>query len=326
MAQPSSDNRAGYRSQQHPNYSAPYARYNQQGYPNRTPNSNAQERLQHQSNPTATRTAARRPVVPDHSKGQSTKKGLLSLPRCPYCGNPASYFSALADHNKGEYRCRRCGERADIRLKPALFISAAVAMALSVLFVLLFSLDRGDLTVWRVFLVLLPFLLFYALLPFLLRFVRSAPAYGRNKAQKSAGGHKSPPVSLQKQPMEQAGNTIAIPSLRGIELKNRQAGAQRNYYPNTSRPARPSAQQRYASGVSRVPGQQTERTVQRPNAYQRPFSNGAVQNRASVQPPQRPTQRKPAAKAPQEKENSEQQLNQILHDFMDRYGDGTGGR
>lgn len=85
--------------------------------------------------------------------------------KCPYCGKPVSYFSALAIRRNGEYFCKRCKKESNVHIKKTILILFFFMLALSVLALLyfLFLTDRENL--WFMLIVAVPFIIFYLCTP-----------------------------------------------------------------------------------------------------------------------------------------------------------------
>lgn len=88
---------------------------------------------------------------------------------CPYCNQRISYVESFLLKNKGEYECKKCKKNSNIIIKRSIYglIAGTCILSLIILVCYLFLGDHGNPA--GIFLVLLPFLLFYALVPFFVR-------------------------------------------------------------------------------------------------------------------------------------------------------------
>jgi endogenous inhibitor of DNA gyrase (YacG/DUF329 family) len=108
---------------------------------------------------------------------------------CPYCGRKVGIFRSFLLKTQGEYHCPKCGAYSNIRLDSAIYLFAALAALLSVIFFGVHLLLIRNFSWLSLFLVSFPFLLFYIFSPFLVRLqkpVPKHPAAGRNNIREAA--------------------------------------------------------------------------------------------------------------------------------------------
>lgn len=118
----------------------------------------------------------------------SLRKGLLSMPRffrltkCPYCHRKISYTNASFLKTKGEYTCENCKCISNVVINKTLYAIASIICVLALVIVLIYSSvgDHGSL--WGLFLVLIPFILFYVIVPF---FIRLEPCKEKSAVKKA---------------------------------------------------------------------------------------------------------------------------------------------
>lgn len=93
----------------------------------------------------------------------------LQLARCPYCNQRTSYVESFLLKNKGEYECKKCKKNSNIVIKRSIYglIAGTCISSLIILVCYLLLGDHGN--PLGIFLVLLPFILFYAAVPFFVR-------------------------------------------------------------------------------------------------------------------------------------------------------------
>lgn len=110
---------------------------------------------------------------------------LFRLSRCPYCHKKISYLGSMFLKTKGEYNCRSCKCISNVVISRAAYAIASAICVIALLIVVIYSLagDHGSLL--GIFLVLLPFLLFYITIPFL---VRLAPCKDKSAVEKLMEG------------------------------------------------------------------------------------------------------------------------------------------
>lgn len=89
--------------------------------------------------------------------------------RCPYCGKRISYFTALSIRRRGEYYCKRCKKESNVHIKKTIWVMffAALVFALLIMGYYILLTDREN--PWFIFLVAVPFLLFYLFSPLFVR-------------------------------------------------------------------------------------------------------------------------------------------------------------
>ncbi|MCQ4021966.1 MULTISPECIES: hypothetical protein [unclassified Ruminococcus] len=91
--------------------------------------------------------------------------------KCPYCGKKISYLSAIRERANGEHACDKCRRNSTIYFVKSLkvFIVVICLVALAMLSVFLFTPLKGNF--FCIFLMFIPFLLFYFCIPLFIRFV-----------------------------------------------------------------------------------------------------------------------------------------------------------
>ncbi|MBW7572918.1 hypothetical protein [Caproiciproducens faecalis] len=104
--------------------------------------------------------------------------------RCPHCGNKLSLLQSWTLKTQGEYKCPKCGGYSNIELDSAVYIFAIAAIVLSGLIYLVWMISVGVLSLVSIFMIMLPYFLFYLLCFFLVRLRkptarRKPPAAGR---------------------------------------------------------------------------------------------------------------------------------------------------
>lgn len=87
------------------------------------------------------------------------------LPCCPYCKERLSYFDAMAIKSDIVYKCSNCERVSVVLHRSDLTFYSKVAVIMSVLAFLGFSFT-GGIKFWQIFVVILPYILFYAKVPF----------------------------------------------------------------------------------------------------------------------------------------------------------------
>jgi len=103
------------------------------------------------------------------------------LTECPYCHRKVAIIGANILKTKGEHSCRGCKCISNVVIHRALYALAGLAVASSLITMLLYS-TSGDVGDPRgIFYVFLPFLIFYILVPF---FVKLEPCGDRSAVNK----------------------------------------------------------------------------------------------------------------------------------------------
>ncbi|MGN0537605.1 MAG: hypothetical protein ACI4M3_06480 [Acutalibacteraceae bacterium] len=102
-------------------------------------------------------------------KGMNTNMTKPQLPCCPFCRHKIHYSEALFLKNEGEYVCRHCQKVSNILIDRSIYglASGVCILALLILVLYLFLGDHGNPV--GIFLVLFPFVVFYACVPFFVR-------------------------------------------------------------------------------------------------------------------------------------------------------------
>ena len=90
-------------------------------------------------------------------------------PRCPYCGKKLSLPSTWLIKKHGEYICSECGGISDIVLDRSIHVFAFLSVLLGTAFFLVSFINIMNFNVWMLFLVILPFFLFFLISVFLVR-------------------------------------------------------------------------------------------------------------------------------------------------------------
>lgn len=89
--------------------------------------------------------------------------------RCPYCDKEISYAKALTIRRRGEYYCKKCKKESNVYIKKTIWIFFLVMLilALAIMGFYLFMTNRENIIF--VFLVIIPFLIFYLFTPIFVR-------------------------------------------------------------------------------------------------------------------------------------------------------------
>lgn len=91
--------------------------------------------------------------------------------KCPYCGKKISYLSSIKERADGEHYCKRCKRNSTIyfvrNIKIFIIVICLIALAMLSLFV--FTPLRGNFLC--IFLMFIPFIIFYLCIPLFIRFV-----------------------------------------------------------------------------------------------------------------------------------------------------------
>ena len=97
------------------------------------------------------------------------KETVMNSCRCPYCGKKISYFTALSIRRRGEYYCKKCKKESNVHIKKTIWVLffATLVFALIILGYYLLITDREN--PLFIFLVAVPFLLFYLFSPLFVR-------------------------------------------------------------------------------------------------------------------------------------------------------------
>lgn len=90
-------------------------------------------------------------------------------PKCPYCGKKLSLPSAWVIKKHGEYICPECGGISNIVLDKSIHIFAFLAILLGSVFFIISFINIFNFNIWMLFLVILPFFLFFLISVFLVR-------------------------------------------------------------------------------------------------------------------------------------------------------------
>lgn len=125
------------------------------------------------------------------------------LPCCPYCDKPLSYIVAFAEKNQGEYTCDSCNRAANIEFPKKLYILSWICELIAVIILILLFIFTESKTILSVFLVLVPFLVFYLLVPF---FMKLKPCRQKNLNLRSP----SSGIIFEKDDSKQTEDTIVI--------------------------------------------------------------------------------------------------------------------
>ena len=90
-------------------------------------------------------------------------------PKCPYCGKKLSLPSAWFIKKHGEYICPKCGGISNIVLDRSIHAFAFLAVLLGSAFFLVSFINILNFNIWMLFLVILPFFIFFIISTFLVR-------------------------------------------------------------------------------------------------------------------------------------------------------------
>lgn len=91
--------------------------------------------------------------------------------KCPYCGKKISYLSSIKERADGEHYCKRCKRNSTIYFvrNIKIFIVVICLIALAMLSLFIFTPLRGNFLC--IFLMFIPFIIFYFCIPLFIRFV-----------------------------------------------------------------------------------------------------------------------------------------------------------
>lgn len=127
------------------------------------------------------------------------------LTECPYCHRKVAIIGANILKTKGEHSCRGCKCISNVVIHRALYAIAGLAVASSLIIMLLYS-TSGDVSDPRgILYVFIPFLIFYILVPF---FVKLEPCGDRSAVNKlhrridPVPIKQEKPVKIAEQPIE----------------------------------------------------------------------------------------------------------------------------
>ena len=90
----------------------------------------------------------------------------MKITKCPYCGKQLTFMQAFVIRNRGEYFCNKCKKESNILIRKSLLGPFIGAIALSILFLLVFFFATDRTNLFFMLLVALPFFGFYLLTPF----------------------------------------------------------------------------------------------------------------------------------------------------------------
>lgn len=93
----------------------------------------------------------------------------LELPVCPECGKKVGFIKAWFLKKEGEYHCPYCGAFSNVFLDASTPILGAGSVLISVVVFLALRLTTGGIPFYGIFLIALPYLLFFILAAFLIR-------------------------------------------------------------------------------------------------------------------------------------------------------------
>ena len=222
----------------------------------------------------------------------------LKLPKCPYCGHTISFVDVWLMKTEGEYTCSHCHNTADIVIRPQLYHIAVVTalISLCIFFPYLF-LVKGN-SASGVFLIPLPYLVFYWLSPYYLQLKRAAYRVMRHGA--GVKEYKRSAPAPQKSPA--LASTTVMPALRGSEKA--QPPRTRASYEQQRRRANSGANRPEHPAYSRAPGDGRN-------------SQGKTSREIRKTPMEGAQQRTGDKRTPQKNED----IQSILNDFIDRYGE-----
>lgn len=102
------------------------------------------------------------------------------LPRCPYCGLRANYFNTFFLKNKNVYYCPSCNSISSVKLKPMLYKNIWITEIISIIIVVLYFLFADKKSLLGIFLVIIPFVIFYTFVPFFID-LRKIKITGKSK-------------------------------------------------------------------------------------------------------------------------------------------------
>jgi NAD-dependent protein deacetylases, SIR2 family len=120
---------------------------------------------------------------------------IFKLAQCPYCGRKIGLLKCWILKTQGEYRCPKCGGYSNIVLHPALVFFGMISVLISAAVFLVQILLIREFSLTVLFLVFLPFLLFFLSSPFLVRFKK--PVTHRRPPEDGRGGPRIEPPETQ---------------------------------------------------------------------------------------------------------------------------------
>lgn len=125
------------------------------------------------------------------------------LPCCPYCDKPLNYIVAFTAKNQGEYTCDSCKRAATIEFPKKLYILSWICELIAVIILIILFIFTESKTIFSIFLVLAPFLVFYLLVPFFMK-LKPCRQKSFNLRSPSSG------IIFEKDDREQMEDTIVM--------------------------------------------------------------------------------------------------------------------
>ena len=123
---------------------------------------------------------------------EGTRMKSFRKPVCPYCGKKVDRLTTWMLRRQGEYRCPRCRGVSTIVLDMKTSFLAVAAVITALLIFLIIRVILQKVTLWTIFWVLIPFLIFYILSVFLVRLKRPVV----RKVPKRDAGKRKPSRSV----------------------------------------------------------------------------------------------------------------------------------
>lgn len=90
------------------------------------------------------------------------------LPFCPHCGKGLSYLAAWGIHTKGEYECPHCGGDSKIKYRKVMKLLAVTVSLIGTIIAVPMAFFPESIRLESLFWIVLPFFLFFTLSPLLM--------------------------------------------------------------------------------------------------------------------------------------------------------------
>lgn len=137
---------------------------------------------------------------------------------CPYCKAKISYLDMWLNHNHSSFKCNKCEYISEILFSKQIRKNAALSILLSLIIFAIFIII-GNMRLWEIIIVLLPFAYFYYNLPFGMFLISKPQPVENNEKQQKPQKNKRQNDVIYKSKRNVSDQTAVIPDINYYEKK-----------------------------------------------------------------------------------------------------------
>lgn len=141
---------------------------------------------------------------------------MKKISSCPYCKAKNTYLNMWINHNHSSFRCNKCGYVSEILFSKQIRKNSILAVLASLIIFAIFIII-GNMKLWELLIVLLPFLYFYYSLPYNMFLISKKQTPINNKIKEKP--KQNDVIYKSKNKNKISDNTSVIPDVNYYQKK-----------------------------------------------------------------------------------------------------------